>query len=311
MATTLWVIGTTRSGTSWVYDLVASHPDVSFGYEAKLPVEGIPVYNRWAPRLTDTLAMAGLLEDLRLSVPDDANVSWTEGVYLQSDLPERLLEAHNANPGWATVCEHIFRSQEGTSHWGNKMLRIELTPVLEEHWPDSRFLVLTRDPRAVLASQEEKFDHTTEYSAMYWLTHASWVEDRLGDNPNYRVVDIVEMAANPEPHLEWLFSEAGLSTEPIKDVVSRFPGDPDRLDSWRGSLDPKHQRRMEAYCFNRMKALGYEPEMATEPRTLHAHQKVWAQVRTYGGQIMSDPGAITRKQVFRRFADSLRGSDTA
>lgn len=308
MATALWVVGTTRSGTSWVYDLVASHPDVSFGYEAKLPIEGIPIYKKWAPKLTDTLAMSAMLEDLRTSIDDPSNVSWTERVFLDPGLPERLLAAHKVAPGWATICEHFFRTQEETSHWGNKMLRVELTPVLEEYWPDSRFLVLTRDPRAVLASQKKKFDHTLEYSAMYWLTHANWVLDRLRNDPKYRVVDIVDMARDPEPHLEWLFSESGLSTEPIADLLERFPGDPNRLDQWRGKLDPERQERIEAYCFNRMRALGYEPELAQEARTLWLHQKAWAQIQTYGSQVLSDPGVITRKQIVRRFMNSLGGS---
>ena len=59
MATAVWVVGTTRSGTSWVFDLVASHPDVSMGYESNIPVEGISVYDRWKDRLGDPLAMAG------------------------------------------------------------------------------------------------------------------------------------------------------------------------------------------------------------------------------------------------------------
>ncbi len=46
MATVVWVVGTTRSGTSWVFGLVASHPDVSMGYESKIPIEGIAFYER-------------------------------------------------------------------------------------------------------------------------------------------------------------------------------------------------------------------------------------------------------------------------
>jgi hypothetical protein len=306
MSTALWVVGTTRSGTSWAFDLVASHPDVSMGYESKIPIEGIALFERWKDRLVDPLAMAGFLEDLRHTIDDPANAGNDEVVFAQPDIHVRLFEAYEASPSWATVCEHFFRSIEGTSHWGNKLLRVELCEVVEHHWPDSRFLVLTRDPRGVLASQKKMFDHSLEYSAMYWLTHADWVLNRIADDPRYRVVDVVEMARDPRPHLEWLFKEAGLSTEPVAGLVERFPGDPERLETWRGSLEPERQRRMEEYCFERMPALGYTPELAQGPRRLTAAQRMWAQLSTYGRDLLADPGAIARKQVLRRLLAGLR-----
>ena len=307
MSTVVWVVGTTRSGTSWVFDLVASHPDVSMGYESKIPVEGIVVYERWKERLGDPLAMAGLLEDLRLSIDDPTNEGNNEAAFLQPDLPRRIHEAHEAAPGWATVCAELFTAVEGTSHWGNKMLRVELTPLLREHWPDSRFLVLTRDPRGVLASQAKKFDHSLDYSAMYWLTHANWVLERIRDDPAYRVVDLVDMARDPRPHLEWLFTEAGLSTDPIDELVQRFPGDPDRLDSWREKLDPHRQRRMEEYCYSQMRALGYEPELASHQRDLGRARRLWAQVRTYGSRVAAAPDKVRQKQVFKRLQAAMGG----
>jgi hypothetical protein len=306
MATAVWVVGTTRSGTSWAFDLVASHPDVSMGYESKIPVEGITVYERWKDRLSDPLAMAGLLEDLRLSIDDPTNVGNNEAAFTQPDIAQRIFDAHEADPGWATVCEHLFRSVEHTSHWGNKLLRIELCPVIEEHWPDSRFLVLTRDPRGVVGSQEKFFGHSLEYSAMYWLTHANWVLERIAGDDRYHVVDIVELARDPRPHLEWLFAGAGLSPDPIDDLVARFPGDPERLDASLKGLDPAVQRRMEEYCYDQMRALGYEPELATGPRRLGLARKMWAQVSTYGGRVLAAPGRIGQKQVVSRLRAGLR-----
>ena len=308
MATALWIVGTTRSGTSWMFDLVASHPDVSMGYESKIPIEGIGFYERWRDRLGDPLAMAGLLEDIRLGVDDPSNAGNNEAAFTRPDLALRVHEAHEASPGWATVYEHLFRAVEDTSHWGNKMLRIEQTPVLEQHWPDSRFLVLVRDPRGVVASQSAKFGHSLDYSAMYWLTHARWILDRLPGDERYRVVDLVEAARDPRGHLEWLFEGAGLSTDPIDELLERFPGDPDRLEGWRNNLDADLQRRMEEYCFEEMTALGYEPELATGARRLSLPRRLWAQAETYGARLLRAPGEIGRKQVVARLRESLRGS---
>jgi hypothetical protein len=308
MSTVVWVVGTARSGTSWAFYLVASHPDMSMGYESKLPIEGIAVYNRWRDRLTDPDAMAAFLDDLRSTIPDPTNKGNNDVVYAQFDIATRLFGAHEASPSWATICEHFFRSIEGTSHWGNKILRIELSPTVEENWPDSRFLVLTRDPRGVVASQGKLFGHSLEYSALYWLTHANWVLERLGADPRYRVVDVAEMAADPAPHLTWVFEAAGLSTEPVEELIRQYPGDPERLDLWRNDLDPKRQRRMEEYCYHQMVALGYEPELATSARSIGFSKSLWAQVSTHGRTLLDDPRALVRKQVLRRMATSMRSS---
>lgn len=304
MPPALFVVGTSRSGTSWVFDLCASHPDMSMGYESKLPVEGIEIHRRWADKLVDLDSTRSFMAELRAEIDDPSNAE-LQSLLDRTDVIERVYEANRDTPGWASICATIFRSLEDTSHWGNKLLRIELMPILTEQWPDARFIVLTRDPRGVMASQSKKFDHSVEYSAMYWNTHANWVLDHVGDDPRCRVVDLVDMARDPAPTLEWAFSEVGLSTEPIAGLIERFPGDPDRLDAWRRTLGDDDKRRIEEYCFDAMSALGYRPELATGPRRIGPVRKAVALVREHGGQILRDPGSIRRKQVGKRLRSAL------
>lgn len=318
MPPALFVVGTSRSGTSWVFDLCASHPDMSMGYESKLPVEGIEVYRRFADRLRSTgpsrsVAMSDLFGALHDEIDDPTSTELFTRLR-DREVIERAVRAHEQSPGWPAVCETIFCSWEGTSHWGNKLLRVELTPTLREQWPDARFLILTRDPRGVMASQAKKFEHSVEYSAMYWNTHAEFVRDRIGLRPgehdeHHIVVDLVEMARDPRPTLEWAFGSVGLDTAPIEDLVERFPGDPDRLDNWRHNLDPGRQRRVEEYCFDQMRSLGYEPELATGPRPIGRVRKVLAMAREHGGELVRDPGSIRRKQVGRRVKAALKLGD--
>ncbi|MHB1138757.1 MAG: sulfotransferase [Microthrixaceae bacterium] len=301
-------MGTSRSGTSWVFDLCASHPDMSMGYESKIPVEGIEVYRRNAP-IEDRGGIERLFAALHAEIEDPSNED-VRALLLRPDVIDRALAAHRLAPGWASVCEAIFCSLEDTSHWGNKLLRIELTPTLSEQWPGSKFLVLTRDPRGVMASQSKKFDHSIEYSAMYWNTHARYVHETLGLVPgtsdeDHMVVDLVEMARDPRPALDWAFSSLGLSTEPVDELVARFPGDPDRLDQWRQTLPPGRQRRVEEYCFDQMVALGYSPELATQAKPIGTVKRTVAMVREHGSEILRDPGSIRRKQVGKRVKAAL------
>ncbi len=314
MPPALFIVGTSRSGTSWAFDLCASHPDMSMGYESKLPVEGIEVHRRFEERLRRPAerdaAMADLFAALHDSIDDPSNTELFERL-TSAEVIERAVSAYGEAPGWPSVCETIFCSLEGTSHWGNKLLRIELTDVLLEQWPDSRFLVLTRDPRGVMASQAKKFDHSVDYSATYWNTHAEFVTRRLGLRPGehddrFLVVDLVEMARDPRPSLEWAFGAVGLTLDPIDDLIDRFPGDPDRLDKWRSSLDPALQLRVEEYCFDQMKALGYKPVLATAPRRVSRLRRLVAMAREHGGELLRDPGAIRRKQVIRRVRTALK-----
>ena len=315
MPPALFVVGTSRSGTSWVFDLCASHPDMSMGYESKLPVEGIEVFRRFGDRLRAAgsgrrAVMAEFFATLHDEIDDPTSAELFTRL-TRPDVIDRAVAAYDEAPGWPAVCAAIFCSLEDTSHWGNKLLRIELTPTLAEQWPDARFLVLTRDPRGVMASQSKKFDHSVEYSAMYWNTHAEFVRDRIGLRPGQHddrhvVVDLVEMARDPRPTLEWAFGAVGLDTAPIEDLVARFPGDPDRLDNWRHTLDPSRQRRVEEYCYDPMRSLGYEPELATGPRTIGRVRKVVAMAREHGSELLRDPGSIRRKQVGRRVKAALK-----
>ncbi len=308
MPPALFVVGTSRSGTSWVFDLCASHPDMSMGYESKLPIEGIEIHRRWAERLgdrtADHAAMAELLSNVRDGIDDPSN---TELLRLldRPDVVDRAVAANEDRPGWASICEAVFCSLEGTTNWGNKMLRIELVPTVLEHWPDARFLVLSRDPRGVVASQATRFEHSLEYSAVYWNTHTRWIMDHVGDDPRYCVVDLVDLARAPEPTLEWAFDAVGLSTEPVAELVERFPGAPERPDAWRHTLGEDRQRRIEEYCYDAMVAFGYRPELAAGPRRISTARRALTLARQHGGEVLRDPASIRRKQVGRRLRAAL------
>lgn len=281
---------------------------MSMGYESKLPIEGIEIYRQHRSNVGTREGMAGFLRALSDQVDDPMNSTLHE-LLTRPDMADRVRDEAGDAPSWSKICETLFRAIEDTSNWGNKLLRIELTPTLSENWPDAKFLVLTRDPRGVMASQSKKFDHGVDYSAMYWNTHSQFVIDNLGrpgdKTSNHMVVDLVEMARNPRPALEWAFSEVGLSTDPIEGLIERFPGDPDRLDKWRGTLEADKQRKIEEYCFTAMSALGYQPELATGPKNLGAARRVGALVREHGKELIQDPGSIRRKQIGKRIKSAL------
>ena len=299
----LFIVGTARSGTSWAFDLIASHPEMSMGFESKLPLEGAELYRQFGS-ITGPSDLKRLFTQIQEQIDDPM----TTELYRLLDQPEVLdsaWAAYQSSLGWSAICESIFCSLDSSTHWGNKLLRIETTPDLLELWPDSRFIVLTRDPRAVVASQEVKFDTSIAYSATYWLTHADWVLNRIENDPRYLVVDLTEMATDPRPTLEWAFSETALSCEPIEELIAAHPGDPKRLEKWRGSLSADRQREVEEYCFAPMARLGYMPELATKHREISKLRRLWLVASFHGKELLKDPGSIRRKRVFKRLGAVL------
>ncbi len=303
MPAPLFIVGTARSGTSWAFDLIASHPDLSMGYESKLPLEGFELYKQFGP-IASKADMQRLFTQLQEQIKDPMNTK-LYGLLSQPEVLAAAWASYESTPGWASICEAIFCSLETTTHWGNKTLRIETTPALLELWPDCKFIVLTRDPRAVVASQEVKFDTSVAYSATYWLTHADWVLSRIENDPRYLVVDLTKMATDPRPTLEWAFTQTGLSCELIEQLIAAHPGDPARLEKWRTTLSAERQRHVEEYCFVPMTRLGYTPELATKQREINKLRKLWLISSFHGRELLQDPGSIRRKQVFKRLGAVL------
>lgn len=305
----LFIVGTTRSGTSWMMELCAAHPELRMGYEAKLPTEGAVLYEAADGDLNQPGSMAKFIAQLQ-TVGDEEMNSWLDDVWADDDLVERCCSAHRAEPGWGAICREIFMSSDPDAKaWGNKMLRAELAPLLLEHWPDARIIVLTRDPRAVRVSQSGMFGHSLEYSVMYWLTHAEWVHEHLEADDRVRSVRVEDLAADPLPTLQWAFEGIGIDTDIVAKMIADNPPEPARLEAWRQKIDPEEQRLVEGYCYGAMQRFGYHPELATEERPLAAWRRLRAQIREHGRELIADPGAIRRKQVLRRLVASLRSGN--
>lgn len=303
MPAPLFIVGTARSGTSWAFDLIASHPDMSMGFESKLPLEGYELYKQFG-LISSQVDLQQLFRQLQEQIKDPMNTE-LYGLLTKPEVLEAAWSAFQDNPGWAAICEAIFCSLKTTTHWGNKTLRIETTPALLELWPDCKFIVLTRDPRAVVASQEVKFDTSVAYSATYWLTHADWVLSRITNDSRYFVVDLTAMATDPRPTLEWAFTQTGLSHEPTEQLIADHPGDPARLEKWHTTLSADRQRKVEEYCFAPMARLGYQPELATKHREINKLHRLWLVASFHGHDLLQDPGGIRRKQVFKRLGAVL------
>jgi hypothetical protein len=127
-------------------------------YESRLVTEGWRTYQR-AKRLDNSQSFDKLLRQLKTYDQNEELNRWicdalTPDTVAGASKMASLFEFHRQNPSFQTLVEAIYSLPSPVQHWGNKMLRIEETPPILKLWPDARFIVLSRDPRAIYASQK-------------------------------------------------------------------------------------------------------------------------------------------------------------
>lgn len=266
------VTGADRSGTSLLYAILASHPDVSMIRRANLW--------RWFDRgfgdLEDPVNLDRCLETLvryrRLDVldidPDEVKGVLGTGAKSYGRLFRAIFEAH--------------AGRNGTLRWGDKSLHEEHhTDRIFEEWPDARVVQLMRDPRDRHASVIRRYPNQRK-----GLTSVTgrWIDSHLAARRNlarhgdrYRVVRYETLAQEPEKTMRELCDFLELGYEP--DILAMKAVDEQREQGGNSSfgpqapgsistrsigryaeiLDPREIAFIERLCRQGMKEYDYPP----------------------------------------------------
>lgn len=137
------ITGADRSGTTLLYTLLASHPDVMMTRRTNLW--------RWFDQSFGDL---GERENLDAILREMMRYRRLDVLDIRPD--EVILAFETGEPSYGRLFEILFRQaadRHGAERWGDKSLHTELTAdrVLEE-WPSARIVQLVRDPRDRYAS---------------------------------------------------------------------------------------------------------------------------------------------------------------
>ena len=207
------------------------------------------------------------------------------------------------------------QSAAGLRRCGTKEVwTTEFIPVFAQAMPGARFIVIRRDPRAILASliammrkDETQTAHTISYMR-HWRKEAA-VLDAIAADAALRgrvlTVQYEKITAAPEraardicDFLDLPFDAAMLAPTAADGSASRGNssfGDLNGIaDSsagrWRTVLDADTVRTIECLCGPEMHAEGYEPDNAWPVQPDAAVRRVFAAAHTNAGSWRSDSG---------------------
>ncbi len=228
------IVGVPRSGTTWLWGLLTSHPDV-------------------APLVWEDF------DPSRPSVVDGRRLTSETGAFLLYDdakVAEVVAAKARANPG-----KTLVEKTPNHIHHVGRIIRL---------FPRARVLHVLRDPRAVVSSMlhsrffrfAESLEQATELYRSAMDAVAPWVSD-----PRVGTVTYEDLAAGPAATLAAVLAFLGLPDREIPRMIAENQGrakvDRDgvfrkgRTDSYREDLAPEQIRQIELRLGPYMEALGY------------------------------------------------------
>lgn len=300
----VFIVGVARSGTSFLHRIINRHPDVRTSYEGHLFTEGWECYRRGTP--FGTRAQFDALLDQFVECDSDQRRNRWLIDNIRSNR-EYLWRQYQQQPTYSALLEHIYQAGGAVTCWGNKLLRSEHCARILENFPDARFVVLVRDPRAVYASQKRFFTGMRlGYSAIYTNQHYRWVDEVACHDPRFLVIGYEHFVREPGEGLRRIFEFIGVeSTASVDAILNEDPPHAGSLDKWAEQLNASEIEQIEALCFQRMQKMGYSPSIATAPRTLTLSRRAVELIMEFSRNFSLNPASWRRKRLWQRFLQSL------
>lgn len=195
----VWVVGAPRSGTTWFGRILDSNPHLFITEETRVMSFFNRVVNRVAQdRWLLQRGQAAMIKRLGADIPG---------------LVERFYADLGAKPDQRWGDKH--------PHYADSNRDPEALTLIETLFPDSQYIHLIRDGRAVAASFRDMGWGTLEYSAKVWVNHVHHARE-FGESlapGRYLEVRYEELVSDPIKVSEGVFSFLGV---PSEDYVERF-----------------------------------------------------------------------------------------
>lgn len=217
--TPIFVVGHYRSGTTWVANLLETHPDVytpthpqHHGQHESAFFSSLLPYCSWGRTEQDRIAMRAIFE---------CSDYWH--LLFPEDPPE--IDASNRAPdAYFRQCMDQAARRRGCSYWVEKTpAHTLLLGYLVKAFPDAFFLAVDRNRQSVVRSY--MFNSDDPYSIWGWATRAMMVEVFRKVIHRYRsfVINIryEDLHKSPEATLRYTYDK--LNLEVPDSIESRWP----------------------------------------------------------------------------------------
>ena len=269
----VFVAGLERSGTSLMYALLASHPNIAMTRRTNLWTHFYGQYGDLADdaNLERCLAMMMRYRRLQLLQPD----------------PERLRRDFRSGartyPRLFALLEEQYAERLGRARWGDKSLNTErYTDEIIDAYPGVRMLHMIRDPRDRYASSKTRWETRrggVGAGTAEWLFSARSALRNEQRHPDHvMVVRYEDLAGDPEKSLVRICDFIG---EPYSDEMLTFDGapvfrdkgsnssygsrtvgaiSPESIGKFRNVLSPREIAFTQMVAATEMVRLGYSPD---------------------------------------------------
>jgi hypothetical protein len=214
----IFIAGLERSGTSLIYALLASHPNIAMTRRTNLWTHFYDQYGDLGvdANLERCITMMMRYRRLQLLQPD----------------PKRLVEDFRAGPRTYgrlfALLEEQYAARLGKPRWGDKSLNTErYADAIVDAYPQARIIHMLRDPRDRYASSKTRWERRRGgigAGIAEWLASARTAERNMARHPeNVQVLRYEDLAGDPEQSMR---SVCAFIDEPFVEEMFTFDGAP-------------------------------------------------------------------------------------
>ncbi len=251
----IFILGASRSGTTMLRLMLNAHPNIAVpgeqSYFVSLPVQA----DSWeAPDLSPTAYeqfVTDYLERKSTTLPG-LDIPSVRASILQSSLPQNLRRPYE-------ITLYAWARSQGKSRWGEKTpTNFFFVDVIDDMFPEARYIHLVRDPRAVVHSMNRfiRCGDDTVINATNWCEYIE------------RGADLLEQTVPKERRLTLFYENVTAAPKEAAQRLCDFveePFDPDMLSFYETADDYMHPAS---------DTLGGDKTL-TRPVSDHASQPKW------------------------------------
>ena len=273
----LFVLGDSRSGTTYLTNLLNQHTEIGVAPESNFVVKLLRAYGAQTISTPDTL-----LEKFNLIRGGAKFQDWQ--IRPENILPtlENRLPITIADLIRTVLIFYCEREFPGCSVWGIKKGYIRFVRELVEHFPKARFIHIVRDGRAVFSSKKkavstrtgEPFEKDPVRAAGRWIRLIQIFRNFSQKYPvNCLEVSYEQLVKEPLTLLSSIFhflevtdSETDIQQQSPSLVPERYrylhpnvdrPPQTARIDAWKQELTMKEIQHFEAVAWYELENHGY------------------------------------------------------
>lgn len=308
----LFLVGVARTGTSYLQKLLHNMSDIKMSYEGKIVVEAEYYYKKYLKKITGNTVnkkhFFQFLDDITALEKGEPQNRWLIQEILNNK--NRIFETFQANSSYAGLVENLYMQPQNTPIWGNKILRAEFCDDIIRHWPNAKFIVLIRDPRATYVSQVKQFGMRLGHSTIYWNFHANWAKKNLSqERKNYHLIRFEDLITNTGRELCDIRKFIGLPNDSaVEQVLEKFPPKNINRSDWKKQLTQEETLKIEQYCFNNMVEFNYDADYAISQKEIPLLRHITEIILESAAKIPLDLASWRRKKLLKRFIQSIKNS---